>query len=59
MLALLTNALSFAVYLCILQQHLARRPFPFSAFLCASLVGGAIIATIAAPGFRQVRHRTI
>lgn len=51
LLALLGNCLSFAVYLCILQQYLARRPHPFSAFLAASIVGGAGIAALAVREF--------
>ena len=55
LLALLANCLSFAAYLCVLQQFLARRPHPFSAFLAASVVGGAGIAALAAPDFQTVR----
>ena len=55
LLALLANCLSFAAYLCVLQQFLARRPHPFSAFLAASVVGGAGIAALAAPDFKTVR----
>jgi hypothetical protein len=55
LLALLANCLSFAAYLCVLQQFLARRPHPFSAFLAASVVGGAGIAALAAPNFKTVR----
>jgi hypothetical protein len=55
LLALLANCLSFAAYLCVLQQFLARRPHPFSAFLAASIVGGAGIAALAAPDFQMVR----
>lgn len=54
LLALLANCLSFAAYLCVLQQFLARRPHPFSAFLAASIVGGAGIAALAAPDFKTV-----
>ena len=57
LLALLANCLSFAAYLCVLQQFLARRPHPFSAFLAASIVGGAGIAALAAPDFQTVSSR--
>jgi hypothetical protein len=57
LLALLANCLSFAAYLCVLQQFLARRPHPFSAFLAASIVGGAGIAALAAPDFQTVSLR--
>jgi len=57
LLALIANCLSFAVYLIIMQQFLARRAFPFSAFFAASVVGGVAIAVCAAPEVSQASPR--
>ncbi len=51
----MTVSASYAVYLVSLQRYLAKRPFPFSFFACASTCGCIAVTAVAAPEFAAVR----
>lgn len=55
LLVLLLNSLCFSCYLVMMQHRLRARPFPFTLFAAASMVGSVIVTAAATRDFGRVR----
>mmetsp|Transcript_7750 Transcript_7750/g.22939 ORF Transcript_7750/g.22939 Transcript_7750/m.22939 type:complete len:538 (-) Transcript_7750:1033-2646(-) len=59
LLVLLLNCLCFSCYLVMMQHRLRARPYPFTLFAAASVVGTTIITIEAMHDFGQIRWREV